>query len=167
MAAHGHARAGLGPAPTQRQTRFRILRRGGCPHPPADCAHPLVPLWLLSGPPERNSPPGRRPPPINETALSSSPHPSGLRPATFPYPLCRFATSPLDKGSRPPGGRLFRRIFVSIRITNVSDEGLTCEVEDCLEFTLNFVQTQRANLTKMSGYFLVKCTFLSVFCVVQ
>ena len=25
---------------------------------------------------------------------------------TFPYPLCRFATSPLDKGSRPPGGRL-------------------------------------------------------------
>ena len=45
-------------------------------------------------------------PPINETALSSSPHPSGLRPATFPYPLCRFATSPLDKGSRPPGGRL-------------------------------------------------------------
>ena len=86
---------------------------------------------------------------------------------TFPYPFCRCATSPLDKGSRPPGGRLFRRIFVSIRITNVSDEGLTCEVEDCLEFTLNFVQTQGANLTKMSGYFLVKCTFLSVFCVVQ
>ena len=25
---------------------------------------------------------------------------------TCPYPLCRFATSPLDKGSRPPGGRL-------------------------------------------------------------
>ena len=86
---------------------------------------------------------------------------------TFPYPFCRCATSPLDKGSRPPGGRLFRRIFVSIRITNVSDEDLTGEVEDCLEFTLNFVQTQGANLTKMSGYFLVKCTFLSVFCVVQ
>src|SRR5699024_1742601 len=34
------------------------------------------------------------------------PHPSGLRPATFPYPLCRCATSPLDKGSRPPGGKL-------------------------------------------------------------
>ena len=67
----------------------------------------------------------------------------------------------------PPGGRLFRRIFVSIRITNVSDEDLTGEVEDCLEFTLNFVQTQGANLTKMSGYFLVKCTSLSVFCVVQ
>ena len=33
-------------------------------------------------------------------------------------------------GTFPPGGRLFRRIFVSIRITNVSDEGLTCEVED-------------------------------------
>ena len=28
-------RAGLGPAPTQRQTRFPILRRGRCPHPPA------------------------------------------------------------------------------------------------------------------------------------
>ena len=35
------------------------------------------------------------------------PHPSRLRRATFPYPLCRFATSPLDKGSRPPRGRLF------------------------------------------------------------
>ena len=33
------------------------------------------------------------------------PHPSRLRRATFPYPLCRFATSPLDKGSRPPRGR--------------------------------------------------------------
>ena len=48
----------------------------------------------------------RNPPARNETALSSSPHPSRLRRATFPYPLCRFATSPLDKGSRPPGGRL-------------------------------------------------------------
>ena len=38
-----------------------------------------------------------------------SPHPSRLRRATFPYPLCRFATSPLDKGSRPPGGRLKSR----------------------------------------------------------
>ena len=36
------------------------------------------------------------------------PHPSRLRRATFPYPLCRFATSPLDKGSRPPRGRLLR-----------------------------------------------------------
>ena len=35
------------------------------------------------------------------------PHPSRLRRAAFPYPLCRFATSPLDKGSRPPRGRLF------------------------------------------------------------
>ena len=25
---------------------------------------------------------------------------------TCPYPLCPFGTSPLDKGSRPPGGRL-------------------------------------------------------------
>ena len=48
----------------------------------------------------------RNPPARNETALSSSPHPSRLRRATFPYPLCRFATSPLDKGSRPPRGRL-------------------------------------------------------------
>ena len=31
---------------------------------------------------------------------------SGPFGATFPYPLCRCATSPLDKGSRPPGGRL-------------------------------------------------------------
>ena len=58
----------------------------------------------------RNPPAARRrrnPPARNETALSSSPHPSRLRRATFPYPLCRFATSPLDKGSRPPRGRLF------------------------------------------------------------
>ena len=33
-------RAGLGPAPTQRQTRFPILRRGGCPHPPAAGSDP-------------------------------------------------------------------------------------------------------------------------------
>ena len=26
---------------------------------------------------------------------------------TYPYPLCRFATSPLDKGSRPPEGKAF------------------------------------------------------------
>ena len=31
---------------------------------------------------------------------------SGLAASHLPYPLCRFATSPLDKGSRPPGGRL-------------------------------------------------------------
>ena len=35
-------RAGLGPAPTQRQTRFPILRRGGCPHPPAAGSDPPV-----------------------------------------------------------------------------------------------------------------------------
>ena len=46
----------------------------------------------------RNPPAARRrrnPPARNETALSSSPHPSRLRRATFPYPLCRFATSSL------------------------------------------------------------------------
>ena len=35
-------RAGLGPAPTQRQTRFPILRRGRCPHPPAAGSDPPV-----------------------------------------------------------------------------------------------------------------------------
>ena len=77
----------------------------------------LAPLWFLSGRPERNPPRraelplppagGEIPPARNETALSSPPHPSRLRRATFPYPLCRFATSPLDKWSRPPRGRLF------------------------------------------------------------
>ena len=35
------------------------------------------------------------------------PHPSRLRRAAFPYPLCRCATSPLDKGSRPPEGKVY------------------------------------------------------------
>ena len=72
----------------------------------------LTPWCLFGfflGPQKETRRRGGAPPPINETALSSSPHPSGLRPATFPYPLCRFATSPLDKGSRPPGGRLKSR----------------------------------------------------------
>ena len=34
---------------------------------------------------------------------------SGPFGATCPYPLCRCATSPLDKGSRPPGGRLKKK----------------------------------------------------------
>ena len=113
-AARRHARAGLGPAPTKEQKSFRILGRGGCPHPPADCAHPLVPLkvnwpegpregglghWLLSGHSERSSPPERRNPPArNETALSSPPHPSGLRPATFPPRGKAF------RGERPSSG---------------------------------------------------------------
>ena len=65
----------------------------------------LVPLWFLSGHPERNSPPQRRnslreknpvrnPPPHPPPSGAPDPIPSGLRP------------SPLDKGSRPPGGRL-------------------------------------------------------------
>ena len=56
------------------------------PRPPAI-------LWFLSHRWERNSPPagGEIPPARNETALSSPPHPSRLRRATF-----------------PPGGRLLR-----------------------------------------------------------
>ena len=99
---------------------------------------------------------------------SNSPPAGGETPREQRNPFRNLPPHPPPSGApSPPGGRLFRRIFVSIRITNVSDEDLTGEVEDCLEFTLNFVQTQGANLTKMSGYFLVKCTFLSVFCVVQ
>ena len=41
--------------------------------------------------------------PIPKLAPSSAPFRG-----TCPYPLCRYATSPLDKGSRPPGGRLFK-----------------------------------------------------------
>ena len=37
---------------------------------------------------------------------NSPPHPSGLTASHLSLSLCRFATSPLDKGSRPPGGRL-------------------------------------------------------------
>ena len=86
---------------------------------------PLAILWFLSHRWERNSPPAggeiplrkqylkggapRSSRPTQKTALPSPPHPSRLRRATFPYPLCRFATSPLDKGSRPPRGRLIRR----------------------------------------------------------
>ena len=48
----------------------------------------------------------RNPPHTTNAVRTLPPHPSRLRRATFPYPLCRFATSPLDKGSRPPRGRL-------------------------------------------------------------
>ncbi len=114
MAAHGHARAGLGPAPTQRQTRFRILRRGGCPHSPADCAHPLVPLWLLSGPPERNSPPGRRNPlrqtkplyhrPLIRLAFGQPPSPIPSV-ASRHLPLIR-GVGPQGEGLRAAGGEI-------------------------------------------------------------
>ena len=43
---------------------------------------------------------------LRRPLLKMPPHPSGLAASHLPYPLCRFATSPLDKGSRPPGGRL-------------------------------------------------------------
>ena len=47
------------------------------------------------------------PPAHNESNPKSVPSSAPFG-GTFPYPLCRFATSPLDKGSRPPGGRLMR-----------------------------------------------------------
>ena len=60
---------------------------------PSD-ASPAI-LWFLSHRWERNSPPagGETPPARNETALSSPPHPSRLRRATF-----------------PPGGRLLGKV---------------------------------------------------------
>ena len=65
---------------------------------------------------QSRSPPGRRNLPArNETALLSPPHPPQCEHwGTFPYPLCRFATSPLDKGSRPPRGRLLRGASSSV-----------------------------------------------------
>ena len=80
----------------------------------------LVPLWFLSGHPERNSPPAggeiphakraiQRPDegigpykkalyrrPLIRLAFGQPPFPipSGLRPATFPYPLWPSAISP-------------------------------------------------------------------------
>ena len=53
-------------------------------------------------------PAGRNSPAYNKCSPKPAPS-SGPFGATFPYPLCRFATSPLDKGSRPPGGRLKKR----------------------------------------------------------
>ena len=50
---------------------------------------------------------GEIPPAYNEPNPKSVPSSAPFG-GTFPYPLCRFATSPLDKGSRPPGGRLMR-----------------------------------------------------------
>ena len=44
---------------------------------------------------------------LRRLLLKMPPHPSGLAASHLPYPLCRFATSPLDKGSRPTRGRLF------------------------------------------------------------
>ena len=124
---------------------------GGAKRSRSPSAASPVAFWLLCRHGQSNSPPA-----------------GGETPREQRNPFRNLPPHPPPSGApSPPGGRLFRRIFVSIRITNVSDEDLTGEVEDCLEFTLNFVQTQGANLTKMSGYFLVKCTFLSVFCVVQ
>ena len=82
----------------------------------------LAPLWFLSGRPERN-PPRRAELPCRPQAAKSPlqgtkplchrpPHPSRLRRATFP-PRGRLflggLIQPLDKGSRSPGGRLWRR----------------------------------------------------------
>ena len=86
----------------------------------ADCARPLASFGSFSTW-KRNSPRRAKPWTIGRRgrapALHSSsndacfsdcpPHPPQCAHwGTFPYPLCRCATSPLDKGSRPPRGRL-------------------------------------------------------------
>src|SRR5699024_6906581 len=55
----------------------------------------------LSSSPMRASGPTKK-----RSIIAPSSAPSG---GTYPYPLCRFATSPLDKGRRPPEGKAFRR----------------------------------------------------------
>ena len=65
-------------------------RRGGLR------ARPFVP---------RENGPGQSPAPtpLQGVRWPSGPFPSSGPRATCPYPLCPFGTSPLDKGSRPPG----------------------------------------------------------------
>ena len=83
------------------------------PRPPAI-------LWFLSHRWERNSPPAGGETPLRKEPSSGPMRASGptkkrsiIAPSsapfggTYPYPLCRFATSPLDKGSRPPEGKAF------------------------------------------------------------
>ena len=82
-------------------------------------ASPAI-LWFLSHRWERNSPPAGGETPLRKEASSGPMRASGptkkrsiIAPSsapfggTYPYPLCRFATSPLDKGSRPPEGKAF------------------------------------------------------------
>ena len=89
------------------------------PRPPAI-------LWFLSHRWERNSPPAGGEIPLRKEPSSGPMRASGptkkrsiIAPSsapfggTYPYPLCRFATSPLDKGSRPPRGRLWGEIAPS------------------------------------------------------
>ena len=63
---------------------------------------------------QSHSPPAGGETPLRTTnaVRTLSPHPSRLRRAAFPYPLCRFATSPLDKGSRPPREGFWGRVPV-------------------------------------------------------
>ena len=76
--------------------------------------------WFLSHRWERNSPPAGGEIPLRKEPSSGPMRASGptkkrsiIAPSsapfggTYPYPLCRFATSPLDKGSRPPEGKAF------------------------------------------------------------
>ena len=80
-------------------------------------ASPAI-LWFLSHRWERNSPPAGGETPLRKEPSSGPMRASGptkkrsiIAPSsapfggTYPYPLCRFATSPLDKGSRPPEGK--------------------------------------------------------------
>ena len=82
-------------------------------------ASPAI-LWFLSHRWERNSPPAGGETPLRKEPSSGPMRASGptkkrsiIAPSsapfggTYPYPLCRFATSPLDKGSRPPEGKAF------------------------------------------------------------
>ena len=80
-------------------------------------ASPAI-LWFLSHRWERNSPPAGGETTLRKELSSGPMRASGptkkrsiIAPSsapfggTYPYPLCRFATSPLDKGSRPPEGK--------------------------------------------------------------
>ena len=81
---------------------------GGAKRSRSPSAASPVAFCLLFRHGKRRSPPAGGETPLRTTNAIRNlpPHPSRLRRATFPYPLCRFATSPLDKGSRPPRGRL-------------------------------------------------------------
>ena len=79
-----------------------------------------VAFWFLCRHGQRNSPPAGGEIPLRKEPSSGPMMASGptkkrsiIAPSsapfggTYPYPLCRFATSPLDKGSRPPEGKAF------------------------------------------------------------
>ena len=95
-AAHWAARRHAGPVwdrPLRKDRRVSGYSVGaGVLTRPPIALTPWCLFGFFLGPQKETRRRGGAPPPINETALSSSPHPSGLRPATF-----------------PPGGRLKSR----------------------------------------------------------